>query len=138
MKSTDTFKKTIQSYLENRAKADALFAVTFAKEGKNMDDCITYILNTVQASGCSGFADEEIFSMAVHHYDEENIKIGAVASSRVVVNHEVVLTEEEKTEARKEAVNKFQAECLSAMKSKSKPNLIPKKESADVQASLFD
>jgi len=50
----------------------------------------------------------------------------------------VVLTEEEKTEARKEAVNKFQAECLSAMKSKSKPNLIPKKESADVQASLFD
>jgi len=138
MKSTDTFKKTIQSYLENRAKADALFAVTFAKEGKNMDDCITYILNTVQASGCSGFADEEIFSMAVHYYDEENIKIGAVASSRVVVNHEVVLTEEEKTEARKEAVNKFQAECLSAMKSKSKPNLIPKKESADVQASLFD
>ena len=138
MKSTDAFKKTIQVHLENRVKVDALFAVSFAKEGKNIDDCITYILNTVQASGCSGFADEEIFSMAVHYYDEENIKVGAVASGRVIVNHEVVLTEEEKTEARKEAVNKFQAECLSDMKSKSRPNPIAKKESADVQPSLFD
>src|SRR5665647_1031420 len=107
MKTTDTFKKTIQDYLENRAKSDALFAVTFAKEGKNIKGCTTYILNTVQASGCSGFADEEIYSMAVHYYDEDNIKVGAAISGRVVVNHQVVLTEEEKADARMEAVNKF-------------------------------
>ena len=138
MKSTDTFKKTIQDHLKNRAEIDPLFAVTFAKEGKNIDDCINYIFSTVQKSGCNGFADKEIFSMAVHYYDEDNLKAENVNISRVVVNHKVILTDEEKANARKEAVNEFQAECLSAMKNKSKPNPIVKKESAVVQTSLFD
>jgi len=41
MKSTDAFKNTIQQHLEARAASDELFAVTFAKEGKNIDDCCT-------------------------------------------------------------------------------------------------
>ena len=137
MKSTDTFKKTIQSYLENRAKADALFAVTFAKEGKNIDDCITYILNQVQLSGCNGFADEEIFSMAVHYYDEDNIKVGTAISGRVVVNHEVILTDEEKAGARMEAINKFRDDALNSMKRKTKPEPVISKETQFVQTSLF-
>ena len=138
MKSTDTFKKTIQIYLEDRVKADALFAVTYAKEAKNIDDCVSYILNTVQASGCNGFADEEIYSMAVHYYDEENIKVGAAISGRVIVNHQVILTEEEKVEARMEAVNKFRDDTLNSMKRKNKPDVVINKESKFVQASLFD
>ena len=137
MKSTDTFKKTIQDYLEGRAKSDALFAVTFAKEGKNIDDCITYILNQVQLSGCNGFADEEIFSMAVHYYDEDNIKVGTAISGKVVVNHEVILTEEEKAEARMEAVKKFKDEAFASMKRKSKPEPVISKEAQFVQTSLF-
>ena len=41
-----------------------------------MDDCITYILNTVKASGMQGFADADIFGMAVHYYDEDDVKVG--------------------------------------------------------------
>ena len=37
MKSTDKFKKTIQEYLEQRAKEDELFAVAYAKKGKNIN-----------------------------------------------------------------------------------------------------
>lgn len=48
MKATDTFKTTIKAYLDSRAVNDELFAATYAKEGKNIDDCVNYILNTVQ------------------------------------------------------------------------------------------
>ena len=45
MKGTEHFKKTIKAYLDNRASTDSLFAVSYAKENKNLDDCITFILN---------------------------------------------------------------------------------------------
>lgn len=68
MKATNHFTRTILTYLEQRAQTDSLFADTFAKENKNIDDCVTFILDQVQKSGCNGFADDEIYSMAVHYY----------------------------------------------------------------------
>ena len=60
MKGTDHFKRTIQMYLEQRAAEDALFAKNYRNPAKNIDDCVTYILNYVQKSGCNGFTDGEI------------------------------------------------------------------------------
>ena len=51
MKSTEHFKKVIEDYLNDRAENDKLFAEKYANEKKNIDDCITYILNEVQKSG---------------------------------------------------------------------------------------
>mgnify|MGYP002231668058 CR=1 FL=1 len=48
MKTTDHFKRTIQMYLEQRATEDALFAKNYRNPAKNIDDCVTYILNYVQ------------------------------------------------------------------------------------------
>ena len=110
MKTTDHFKKTIKSYLEQRAEEDAQFAEKYANEEKNIDDCATYILNTVQKSGCNGFTDDEVYGMAVHYYDEESIDVGKQISCRVAVNHTVELTEEEKQEARQKAIDKYQEE----------------------------
>ncbi len=73
MKASNHFTRTILTYLELRAESDNLFAESFAKENKNIDDCVTYILNEVQKSGCMGFADDEIYSMAVHYYDYPNL-----------------------------------------------------------------
>lgn len=67
-KPSEHFRDTIREYLEQRAGADALFAASCAKEHKNLDDCITFILNYVQQSGCNGFTDAEIYSLAVHYY----------------------------------------------------------------------
>lgn len=108
MKTTDHFKKTIKSYLDQRAEEDAQFAEKYANEEKNIDDCCTYILNTVKKTGCNGFTDDEVYGMAVHYYDEESIDIGKEISCRVAVNHTVELTEEEKREARKRAINAYQ------------------------------
>jgi len=138
MKGTEHFKRTIQMYLEQRAAEDPLFAPNLIRPNKNIDDCITYILNEVQKSGCSGFSDDEIYSMAVHYYDEETIEVGKPNSCKVVVNHTIELTEEEKAEARQKAVEQFLREELSKIKSR---NARPKKaEITEIvsQPSLFD
>ena len=74
MKTTDHFKRTIQMYLEQRAAEDALFAKNYRNPAKNIDDCVTYILNYVKKSGCNGFTDGEIYGQAVHYYDENEIE----------------------------------------------------------------
>jgi hypothetical protein len=120
--ASDYFKATIQNYLDERAKEDELFAPVFANPKKNIDDCVTYILNTVQKSGINGFTDDEIYSMALHYYDEEDIDVGNPMTCQVVVNHTIVLTEEEKAEARRKAVQKAQDEAYSKMtQGKAKP-----------------
>lgn len=104
-KGTEQFKTTIQQYLNKRAEEDSLFAETLKKENKSIDECVNYILNTVQQSGCNGFAEEEIFGMAVHYYDEDDIKSGSSKSMKVIVNHHVELTEEEKETAKQKAID---------------------------------
>ena len=76
MKGTEHFTRTIAEYLNQRAMADPLFAPNLMKPNKNIEDCVTYILNEVKKSGCNGFDDDEIYSMAVHYFDTDNINIG--------------------------------------------------------------
>lgn len=135
MKGTESFRDTIKAYLDKRASTDELFAVSYAKENKNMDDCITYILNEVQKSGCNGFADDEIYSIAVHYYDEDDLSVGSPISCKVVVNHTVELTEEEKVEARKNAIKQFQQEEIKKMQERNKPKA---KAETSALPSLFD
>jgi hypothetical protein len=135
MKQTDPFKATIKAYLDKRAESDELFAVSYAKENKNLDECCNFILNEVQKSGCNGFADEEIFGMAVHYYDEDDIKNVKVVNCRVVVNHTVELTEEEIKQAKADAIQKAQDEAYAKLTSK---KVAPKKDVPELQqASLF-
>lgn len=137
MKSTDTFKKTIKTYLDQRAEIDSLFAAAYAKEGKNLDDCIKYIMNTVHKSGCNGFTDDEVYNMAVHYYDEDAIEIGKPLDCKVVVNHSVDISEEEKQEAKQKALQEIVDQEKKRLLNKSqKP--APKPQETEVQqASLF-
>lgn len=137
MKGTEQFSRTIAEYLNQRAMTDPLFAPNLQKPHKNIEDCITYILNQVKSSGCCGFEDDEIYSMAVHYYDEDELEVGSRVGCNVVVNHTIVLTEEEKAEAREKALKQYQAEELrklqEAKRTKGKANTeqVP-------QPSLFD
>jgi len=135
MKASNHFKNTIKAYLDQRAESDVLFSLQYSKPDKNIDDCLTYILNTVQKSGCNGFADEEIYSMAVHYYDEDNIDIGNPVNCQVVVNHVVELTEEEKQQAHKEARQRIQNEAYAKLTQA--PKRVKKPETAN-QQSLFN
>jgi hypothetical protein len=120
MKSTDTFKKTIKEHLDSIAANDPAFADKMQNPEKNIDDCITYILNTVKNSGAVGFADEEIFGMAMHYYDEEKVEIGKPIQAKVVVNHAVDLSEEEIAQAKEKAMQLAIAEAKEKITKKAK------------------
>lgn len=136
MKTTDYFKATILHYLEQRAQTDELFAPVFAKPNKKIDDCVCYILNYVYQSGINGFTDEEIYSLALHYYDEDSIEVGKPIDCNVVVNHTIMLTDEEKAQARQEAIRKLQDETYAKMRQiKGKPQI--KRADHSQELSLF-
>ena len=139
MSGTEQFTRTIAEYLNLRAATDPLFAPNLAKPHKNIEDCITYILQQVQQSGCNGFEDDEIYSMALHYYDEDDLEVGSPIACHVVVNHTIVLTEEEKAEARKQAIQQYQAQELRRLQ---EPKRVKAKASTDSEQvpepSLFD
>ena len=139
MNGTEQFTRTIAEYLNLRAATDPLFAPNLAKPHKNIEDCITYILQQVQQSGCNGFEDYEIYSMAIHYYDEDDLEVGSRVACNVVVNHTIVLTEEEKAEARKQAIQQYQAEELRKLQ---EPKRVKAKASTTTEQeplpSLFD
>ena len=136
MKSTNHFQNTIKAYLDKRAEIDLLFSFRYSLPEKKLEDCITYILNQVQKSGCNGFHDDEIFGMAVHFYDEDNIEIGKpMHNVQIAVNHIVVLTAEEKEQARQDAMQKAQDEAYRKM---TQPTKKAKKVALTIQPSLFD
>ena len=138
MKATEHFKQTIKAYLDERAKNDELFSVSYAKENKNMDDCVTFILNQVKRSKCMGLTDEEVYSLAVHFFDEDDIEIGNPIACNVIVNHTVELTEEEKVQARQDALKEYQAEQLRKMQKRTNKPKTPKAQPEITTPSLFD
>lgn len=136
-KGTRAFNDTIKAYLEERAENDALFAVKFANPSKSVEDCVTYILNQVQKSGCNGFTDAEVYGMAIHYYEENEIEVGNPINCKVVVNHTVELTEEEKEEARQEAIAKLRDEQVAKMRRPTAKKATENKPQVE-QPSLFD
>lgn len=136
MKATNHFQNTIKAYLDKHAEIDLLFSFRYSLPEKKLEDCVTYILNQVQKSGCNGFHDDEIFGMAVHFYDEDNIEIGQpMDNAQVAVNHVVVLTAEEKEQARQDAMQKAQDE---AYRKITQPTKKAKRVVLNPQPSLFD
>ncbi|MBD5358133.1 MAG: PcfK-like protein [Bacteroides sp.] len=135
MNGTKAFQDTIAQYLMKRAENDPLVAVKLANPSKTMEQCCAYIIGEVKKSGCYGFTDDEIFGMAMHFWEEPEIEVGnAPANYRVVVNHVVELTDEEKAQARKEAIARLRDEEMAKMR-KAKTT---EKKVKEVQPSLFD
>ncbi|PXV63285.1 PcfK-like protein [Dysgonomonas alginatilytica] len=135
MKSTAYFTRTILTHLEQKAETNTLFAQSFANPDKDIDQCCLFILNQVQKSGCNGFHDNEIFSIAEDYYTTDNIEVGNPIHAQITVNHVVELTVEEKEEARQEAIQKAHNEAYNrAMQPKKKA----KRVEMNNQPSLFD
>ena len=91
MKKQNSFKQTIQSYLDKRAKSDELFAVAYRKKNKSIDECLAYIMgealkesSTISSGvkGC-GMDNDIVFGMAVHYYDEDDIKVNKQTNYKV-------------------------------------------------------
>ena len=140
MKGTQAFQDTIAQYLMARAEKDPMFAVRLANPSKTMAQCCAFIIEEVKKSGCCGFSDDEIFGWAMHFWDEPEIEVSNTAPNcQVVVNHTVELTEEEKEQARQDAIAKLRDEEMAKMR---RPKTTEKKATENnpqiAQPSLFD
>jgi cell division septation protein DedD len=83
---TDHFKQVIKAYLDKRASQDELFAATYAKKGKSIDECCRYIIQEVRQANRIGFSNAEVFGLAVHYYDEDDIKVSATTPQVDIVS----------------------------------------------------
>lgn len=138
--ATSDFKNAIQSYLEERSKSDELFAVSYKKPGKTIDECCAYIIGEAKKRGnVVAMTDNDVFGLAVHYYDEDNIKVNEVSGGYKVSAPtatpapKVELTEEEKKAAHEAAIKRLSEEQYQLLRKK--PN---KKKDVEVkQMSLF-
>lgn len=103
------FESAIKEYLDARAKEDVKFAEKYSNEKKSIEECCRFILGEMRKkakSGMYGATDEEVFGLAVHYYDEEDIKVEKNVSVEVVINREMTEEEKQQLDRRKEAEKK--------------------------------
>ncbi len=89
MKETNSVKDAVKAYLDKRAKEDPLFAVTYAKENKSFDECFSYVMGEMLKASTSVYQgvkgchmdDDVVFGMAVHYYDEDDIKVNKLPAN---------------------------------------------------------
>lgn len=107
------FKSAILDELKMRAFTDSTLAEALVNPKKNIDDCAKYVINTVKKSGGQGFTSDEVYSMAIHYFMEDDIDVGGDTNVKIVIDKEVKLTPEEieklKEKARKEVIDEEKA-----------------------------
>lgn len=139
MKGTEEFKRIIKEFLDNRAKEDELFRAKYETTTRTMDDVATYIFHEVQKSGCCGFSDMEVMSMALHVIDEPTLEMGEPMQCNVVVNHHIELSEAEKAEQKALALKRYQEEELRKLQMRNfRPKATKPQANHQPEPSLFD
>lgn len=114
----------IKTYLDRRAAADPQFAQRYANPRKNTGECFRFILSEARKRGSAVcMTDDEVFGLAVHYYDEADLKVPASVPLASVAHSAPA---EKKVKAAKPAAEKAPA--------KAKPNPKPRYE----QPPLFD
>ncbi len=126
----------IGNYLKKRADTDPSVKNNLQKENKSLKECWDYVLGEVAKTmyrngnfGCAAGDDEDLYALAVHYYDEDEIKIAPLPTNMKV---KARMDEEKKDEKAVETEPK-------EVPKKEKVKRIKKsiKEPAEGQISLF-
>lgn len=126
----------IGNYLKKRADKDPSVKNNLQKENKSLKECWDYVLGEVAKTmfrssnfGCAAGDDEDLYALAVHYYDEDEIKIEPLPTNMKV---KAKMDEEKKEEQAAESEPK-------ELPKKEKVKRIKKsiKEPAEGQISLF-
>ena len=110
---------------ELNAESNKLQSITSEDIIVHRDKDMTRFLAEMQAEG-----EDEI-----EYIDEDDIEVGKPLQCQVMVCHDMELTDEEKAEARQQAIRQYQAEELRKLQSRNKQTA---KKETQVQPSLFD
>lgn len=140
------FEEAIKAYLDQRASEDEQFAKSYAKENKSIEECCQFILaeagdRVANKSGAQsyGMTDEEVYGLAVHYYDEDDIKIKPLSARSEVMQTNVTYTpsEEDKARAKEAAIKQLQEEALRELRTPKPKKQSTQTEEQQTQMSLF-
>lgn len=135
-------KERIKDYLDERASQDELFAKSYAKNNKNIDECYDYIVGEARKqckdSDSVCISDDVVYGWAVHYYDEDNIKVGRSTESKESTEG-TEMSEEDKKKIVEEARKKAYKTNKMASNANKKASEAKKSKSVRIQQlSLFD
>lgn len=89
-KDLNPFEVVLKTYLDKRAKEDELFAKSYAKEGKTIQKCAIFVITEAKKKAFStnngrvaALPDDEVYGLAVHYYDEDDIEIDKMPNEKV-------------------------------------------------------
>lgn len=119
-KVSNSFNQAIKAMLNERAASDPLFAKAYQREGKSIEECCNYIVSEVQRMGVNALTDEEVLGLAVHYYDEVDIKVSKAPACQVVVPATSEVAEARKVELQREAEERFIEEQIKKMQAPAK------------------
>lgn len=108
-----SFEVAIKKHLDEVAKKDSLFAKNYAKPNKSIKECCNYIIGEArkcQDKGVAVISDEEVYGMAIHYYDEDDIKVDVQDASDVKVAQSSSATVEKPKKTRKAKVEAIKPE----------------------------
>lgn len=145
MKSNDAAISAMQQLLQERVMAEPALAIKLANPNKSMSGAVNYLCSQIKKSGLCCVEQSTVVSILLHYFDEEDIKDeGNVGCDIVVAKPE--LSEEDKEELKKQAMEQYKEEQLREIRRQSAPKPQPKPtatapkagEEINVQPSLFD
>lgn len=104
----NAFELAIKAYLDTKAERDPLFAKTYAKPNKNIHECCQYLISeaskhkfSTSKGQVAAMSDEDTYNLAVHYYDEDDIKVDSKVSTNVKVAHSTNATAKAEIKPRK-------------------------------------
>ena len=104
------FMTKVKAHLEEVAKKDKQFAESLKKENKSWTECEKYILQEVQkqakGSRAVGCDDDDIYNLAIHYFDEDDITVGGAKPNVKVTHTEEKLDDFKKRTEKKRAGKK--------------------------------
>ena len=110
------FVEAIKSYLDRRASEDKMFAESYANPNKSISECCNFIMSEVRKQNRTAMTDDEVYGLAVHYYDEENIKVSTnIPTCKGVVPE---LKEKDRERLRAEAMSEYKTACINELKEK--------------------
>ena len=103
------FKEVIKRYLDDFASKDETFAAKYENEKKSIDGCVKYINGQVykmrkNGEQCLALTDDEVFGMAIHYYDEEDIEVNEAPVNVTVATSDVKPEPKKRTRKKKAEV----------------------------------
>ena len=125
----------IGNYLKKRAETDTSVKNNLNKENKSLKECWDYVLGEVAKTmyrngnfGCAAGDDEDLYALAVHYYDEDDIKIEPLPTNmKVEAKMDEDKIEEKTAEIEPKEIQKEKVKRISKSK----------KDPVDGQISLF-